>query len=179
MLTETETGALTRTALVARLEATGWRLIGQGVFSGVYASGAQDVLRIDHATPRGFPAGHVDGWTDYARFCIRQGGKPHANRHFPRIAWVTKTTDGRRVARIEQLVPMTGETMNAFRALKRAIGQGEPAPTREMRKAINRFRHNFDAPGRFYRLDLHPGNCMARVDGTLVITDPVAGRPRP
>lgn len=157
------------------LSKKGFRRIGSGAFSTVYAKPNKDrVLKVIRTK---------DNWIDYTVWASKEG---YAGLHAPKV-YSYKDHGDFAVAVVERLEYDLGGYRRRADAGERVMAHllwdygyernvyagyfaNELAPGLPdfVSKIVKRF------PG---RLDLHGGNIMARIDGTYCVVDPVCGAP--
>jgi hypothetical protein len=141
------------------LEAMGWSEIGRGHFGAVYLS------------PNGTMVAKVaecdSAYADYVGLCEQYPDNPF----FPKVYGWAHTDDGGLVALMELLEPAEDDDkVDALRQLALSGSDGDDVDDADMAEFLGALR-TLDE----HRLDLDgDANIMARPNGQLVVTDPLA-----
>lgn len=157
------------------LEKRGFKLLGSGAFSRVYAKDGSDrVLKVTR-TP-------TDGWINYINWASKKG---YAGSYAPKVFsykyFKTKVKGGQFsvavVERLEQTIYKANYKHDAHAVhslLHMAANDNQMARTLVDLAAPGILKFNDQLRKLGAGLDMHGGNFMLRKDGTLVFTDPVS-----
>lgn len=166
-----------RSKFCERLEKKGFKKLGGGYYSNVYAKeGSDKVIKV------GSPSGdHWDAWIDY---CLWAGKQGYGGKFAPRV-YSYKKFSNFYVAIMERLdytvsdssVEENSEAPIAQFLFSSATECNNPTAlllcdilVPELGKFSLELKEEFKSANRF---DLHGGNIMYRKDGSICVTDPV------
>jgi hypothetical protein len=151
-----------RESMVHKLEAEGYRYLGNGLFATAlyHPERPDEVLKVgDYGSGDRFNGMECDGWLTYFDRVVRRS----RSKHVPKVHEVT-LYEHFYVVRMERLRECRKRYDEI--GLYSSLRSRQPAVKRlanRLQKMCKDIAHDFD---------LHPGNIMARADGTIVITDP-------
>jgi hypothetical protein len=150
-----------RESMVHKLEAEGYRYLGNGLFATAlyHPERPDEVLKVgDYGDGDNFNGMECDGWLTYFDRVVRRS----RSKHVPKVHEVT-LYEHFYVVRMERLRECRNRYDEIGLYSRRSCQPAVKRLAQRLQRLCSDVGHGFD---------LHPGNIMARADGTLVITDP-------